>query len=124
MNSSRILSILSGRDGSYCWTPSNMLTCALLIVGVLMATASPLVGRSNGIDPRYESPLTVYHLNPASAGAIPRNMDTGDALGDLYFYLGEFLLPIECLNGIPHLLLQAHRSQTGVVSVGGQSVRL
>jgi len=75
-----------------------MLTCALLIVGVLMATASPLVGRSNGIDPRYESPLTVYHLNPASAGAIPRNMDTGDALGDLYFYLGEFLLPIECLN--------------------------
>jgi len=42
--------------------------------------------------------LTVYHVNPKSAGALPVNMDTGDALGDLYFYLGQFLLPLECKN--------------------------
>jgi len=39
--------------------------------------------------------LSVYHMNPQSAGAIPLNMDTGDTLGDLYFYLGQFLLPVE-----------------------------
>lgn len=44
---------------------------------------------------------TVYHLNPYSAGAYPRNMDTGDALGDLYFYIGQFLLPLECQNVNP-----------------------
>jgi len=27
---------------------------------------------------------------------VPADMDTGDALGDLNFYLGEFLLPLEC----------------------------
>lgn len=37
-------------------------------------------------------------MNPVSAGAYPVNMDTGDALGDLYFYLGQFLLPLECQN--------------------------
>lgn len=42
--------------------------------------------------------ITVYHLNPASAGAVPVNMDTGDAEGDLNFYLGEFLLPLECAD--------------------------
>merc|ERR1711907_498777 len=42
--------------------------------------------------------ITVYHLNPKSAGAKPVNMDTGDARGDLYFYLGQFLLPLECKN--------------------------
>merc|ERR1712199_112747 len=40
--------------------------------------------------------ITVYHVNPADVGAIPVNMDTGDARGDLYFYLSQFLLPMEC----------------------------
>lgn len=44
--------------------------------------------------------IKVYHLNPISAGVVPVNMDTGDALGDLYFYLGQFLLPVECAD--PH----------------------
>jgi len=39
--------------------------------------------------------------NPASAGASPVNMDTGDARGDLYFYLGQFLLPLECKDASP-----------------------
>lgn len=50
------------------------------------------------IDPQHAMNLTVYHLNPAGAGAVPINMDSGDALGDLYFYLGQFLLPLECQN--------------------------
>jgi len=50
------------------------------------------------IPPEYAQTLTVYHLNPASAGALPVNMDTGDVAGDLYFYLGQFLLPLECAN--------------------------
>lgn len=50
------------------------------------------------IAPEHAENVTVYHLNPASAGAMPVNMDTGDALGDLFFYLGQFLLPLECKN--------------------------
>jgi len=48
------------------------------------------------IDPEYVKNITVYHLNPKSAGEIPIDMDTGDVRGDLYFYLDEFLLPLEC----------------------------
>lgn len=44
----------------------------------------------------------IYHLNPIEAGVVPVNMDTGDALGDLYFYLGQFLLPLECANKSNH----------------------
>jgi hypothetical protein len=40
--------------------------------------------------------ISVYHINPKSAGEIPINMDTGDALGDLYFYVQQFFLPEEC----------------------------
>jgi len=56
------------------------------------------VARTANIPPQFATDRTVYHLNPASAGAIPVNMDTGDALGDLFFYLGQFLLPLECIN--------------------------
>ena len=42
--------------------------------------------------------LTVFHVNPASYPAAPINMDTGDALGDLYFDLRAVVLPIECLH--------------------------
>merc|ERR1719321_272288 len=59
---------------------------------------SVLAHTSAQIAPDFAKNLTVYHLNPASAGAIPINMDTGDARGDLYFYLGQFLLPLECAN--------------------------
>eukprot|EP00756_Hemistasia_phaeocysticola_P036100 Hpha_TRINITY_DN16620_c1_g1::TRINITY_DN16620_c1_g1_i1::g.179093::m.179093 len=54
------------------------------------------------IDPAHKESLTVYHLNPKVAGVIPVNMDTGNARGDLYFYLGQFLLPLECANITNH----------------------
>lgn len=53
------------------------------------------------IDPKYAVSLTVYHLHPNSTGSIPIDMDTGDAPGDLFFYLTGFLLPLECANATP-----------------------
>jgi len=50
------------------------------------------------IPQQYAANKTAYHLNPLSAGALPVNMDTGDVFGDLYFYLGQYLLPLECAN--------------------------
>mmetsp|Transcript_114977 Transcript_114977/g.365337 ORF Transcript_114977/g.365337 Transcript_114977/m.365337 type:complete len:363 (-) Transcript_114977:335-1423(-) len=50
------------------------------------------------IDPRYAMNMTVYHLHPEITGAMPIDMDTGDVEGDLFFYLDEFLLPLECAN--------------------------
>lgn len=48
------------------------------------------------IDPKHAVNLTLYHVHPRSVGAVPVDMDLGDVDGDLFFYLGEFLLPIEC----------------------------
>jgi len=78
---------------------SNMLS-SLCLASLLISLIQglPLNKIITGINPDYTQALTVYHLNPAGVGAVPKNMDTGDARGDLYFYLGEFLLPIECAN--------------------------
>eukprot|EP00756_Hemistasia_phaeocysticola_P036104 Hpha_TRINITY_DN16620_c1_g9::TRINITY_DN16620_c1_g9_i2::g.179113::m.179113 len=54
------------------------------------------------IDPTHKETLKVYHVNPIAAGVVPANMDTGDARGDLFFYLGQFLLPLECANYTNH----------------------
>lgn len=48
------------------------------------------------VDPRYARNITMYHVNPLSAGTIPLNMNSGDPAGDLFFYLTQFLLPLEC----------------------------
>ena len=45
--------------------------------------------------------LTVFHVNPASYPAAPINMDTGDALGDMYFDLRSLATPIECAHPTP-----------------------
>eukprot|EP00656_Telonema_subtile_P047227 TRINITY_DN5410_c0_g1_i1.p1 TRINITY_DN5410_c0_g1~~TRINITY_DN5410_c0_g1_i1.p1 ORF type:complete len:364 (+),score=62.10 TRINITY_DN5410_c0_g1_i1:142-1233(+) len=66
--------------------------------GLVLLATIVLIGNASRIPPQYSTNRTVYHLNPASAGNLPINMDTGDALGDLYFYLGQFLLPLECAN--------------------------
>jgi len=68
----------------------------LLLAGCTASSVFPIT--LGAIPPQFSKNLTVYHLNPLSAGALPLNMDTGDALGDLYFYLGQFLLPLECTN--------------------------
>lgn len=55
-----------------------------------------LAGVSAQIDPEFAVNLTVYHVNPAGAGVLPMNMDTADPSGGLYFWLTQFLLPLEC----------------------------
>jgi len=40
--------------------------------------------------------LTVFHVNPATYGATPINMDTADLLGDMYFDMRGAVVPIEC----------------------------
>jgi len=47
------------------------------------------------------SELTVFHVNPAHYPAAPINMNTGDALGDMYFDLRSVATPIECANPSP-----------------------
>lgn len=52
--------------------------------------------------PRPANPvnITVYHVNPHAQGAIPVNMDTGDATGDLFFDLFEVVIsPLACEHG-------------------------
>ena len=49
------------------------------------------------IDPAHATNITVYHVNPHKSGAIPVNMDTGNAAGDLFFDLFEVLIsPLAC----------------------------
>jgi hypothetical protein len=43
--------------------------------------------------------ITVFHINEGSFGAAPLNMNTGDALGDMYFDLRSKALAIECASG-------------------------
>lgn len=43
----------------------------------------------------------VFHINEGSFGAAPLNMNTGDALGDMYFDLRSKALAIECASGSP-----------------------
>ena len=52
------------------------------------------------IDPRYAKNITVYHVNELRFGAIPVNMDTGNALGDMFFDMLEVIMhPLACPNG-------------------------
>jgi len=71
--------------------------------GIALLAMAALGPSAAQIAPEYARNVTVYHLNPVTAGAVPVNMDTGDALGDLYFYLGQFLLPLECKNQSKHV---------------------
>eukprot|EP00040_Diaphanoeca_grandis_P015248 m.77569 g.77569 ORF g.77569 m.77569 type:complete len:329 (+) comp25027_c0_seq1:92-1078(+) len=65
----------------------------------LSLVCSSLVSASR-IDPAFETNITVYHVNPKPFGAVPLNMDTGDAAGDLFFDLMlVYLEPLDCPHG-------------------------
>ena len=49
-----------------------------------------------GINPLYKTNITVYHVNPASYGLVPVNMNTGDAHGDMFFDIKSVATPLEC----------------------------
>lgn len=58
----------------------------------------PLLAAAGQVDPRYAKEITVYHVHAANVSNIPMNMDTGDAPGDLFFELDQFLLPLQCAD--------------------------
>ena len=58
-----------------------------------------IVAALPAVDPRYAQNITVFHVNEHRYGAVPVNMDTGDATGDLFFDLLEVLIsPLACQN--------------------------
>jgi len=67
---------------------------------ILAAMLSASASAAPHIDPAFAQNITVYHVNPKSAGAIPVNMDTGNAPGDLFFDLFEVIIyPLNCPYG-------------------------
>lgn len=63
------------------------------------------------IPSEYAKGLTVYHVNPLSDGAIPINMDTADAMGDMYFDFRSKVLPIECVPNRTHYPLDCNNQE-------------
>merc|ERR1719183_557479 len=58
---------------------------------------------SSAIDPRFAKNITVFHVNEQKFGAIPINMDTGDAVGDMFFDMLEVIAqPLVCQNKSHH----------------------
>lgn len=51
---------------------------------------------AHGINPLYAKNITVFHVNPASYGLVPIDMNTGDAAGDLFFWIKSVQTPLEC----------------------------
>lgn len=52
------------------------------------------------INPAFAKNITIFHVNPKEYGAIPINMDTGDAPGDMFFDLHNVILvPLQCPHG-------------------------
>lgn len=54
--------------------------------------------------------ITVYHVNPRSAGVVPLDMDTADLRGEMFFDLSARTQPVEC--GTPPYS-KGNRSQGG-----------
>jgi len=58
-----------------------------------------LLSLVHAIDPRFAINITVFHVNERTLGAIPVNMDTGDAAGDLFFDMYDVIsAPLKCAN--------------------------
>ena len=47
---------------------------------------------TQAVDPKYAQNITVFHVNEHKYGAIPVNMNTADAIGDVIFDLLEVLI--------------------------------
>jgi hypothetical protein len=62
---------------------STMTVRACLLLVLVLA---PFVA---AIDPAFARNITVYHVNPVSFGPYPINMNTADAVGDLYFDMNQ-----------------------------------
>ena len=73
-----------------------MPTILLLVVLLSLSTVA------QSLDPSHLKNITVYHVNEAKFGPVPINMDTGDAVGDLFFDMLEVIsLPLRCGKNKP-----------------------
>ena len=59
------------------------------MIGALLVVA---LGAPQKIDPAHAKNITVFHVNEHKFGAVPVNMNTADATGDLIFDLVEVLI--------------------------------
>lgn len=50
------------------------------------------------LDPRFTETITVFHVDSASNGVVPANMDTADLNGEIFFDLRSIVLPYECAS--------------------------
>ena len=68
------------------------LRVGLLVAAAAAATTTP----PGGVIPAaWRANVTLYHVNELKAGPVPRNMDTSDLRGDMYFELHSLVLPLE-----------------------------
>jgi len=66
----------------------------------LLGVVTSLAVSCSALDPKFVVNITVYHVNEHKFGAIPLNMNTADAIGDLIFDLMEVVIqPLKCGNG-------------------------
>jgi hypothetical protein len=68
-----------------------MPVCMLLLL-LLLFSLMPATTMVAAIDPAYARNITVYHVNPASEGPYPVNMNTADPAGDLYFDMQQAIV--------------------------------
>ena len=55
-----------------------------------------------GLNPAHSENITVYHVNSASYGAAPINMNTASQAGDAFFDMRSVVLPYECASNSSH----------------------
>ena len=71
-------------------------------VGLHLAVVAADFGLNMQPNPRYAINLTLFHEYPPEFEALGLvNQDTGDLLGDAYFAMRGFMLPVECASGDP-----------------------
>eukprot|EP00038_Savillea_parva_P031299 m.84723 g.84723 ORF g.84723 m.84723 type:complete len:408 (-) comp9606_c0_seq1:490-1713(-) len=70
-----------------------MRRSTLLVAMAAMVTRTVDAG---SVDPRHAANITVYHVNKKTYGVEPRNMNTANINGDIYFDLRTRGFPLEC----------------------------
>ena len=85
---SRAVAALSG----FYWKMRRSALCVCLLVAAFQGPTS----YAAQIDPLYAANVTLYHVNERNYSVTPRNMNTADINGDMYFDLRSRGLPLEC----------------------------
>ncbi len=84
---------------------------------VLLVLAPPSLKFVAAIDPAYARNITVYHVNPVSFGPYPINMNTADAVGDLFFDMNQVGCRCRCRSSAWWLCWAACGDSQGTVAV-------